>query len=87
MIFPRGHDCIQATNGLPETFGGLMLGAAEEAGHFSVGGGEQTEGSENTITAPVLPTAPPTVGEHLRAIDQALGYIRAKGIAIDGLSI
>lgn len=147
VIFPKGHDCIQATNGLPETFGGLMLGAAEEAGRFSGGGGEQTERSENTMTAPALPTAPPTVrpgepiylhgplygaapsasiapedlsqiaplygsqkasigllldlgeeghmlttvshlaGEHLRAIDRALGYIRAKRIAVDGLGI
>ena len=143
VIFPRGHDCIRAMPGLPEEFGGLRVGAAVEAGHFSLGDAEQTEGNRGTIPTPAPPTvqpgeaiylhgplygaAPPAniapedlkhiaplydsqkasigllldlgeeghmlstvshlAGEHVRAIDQAMGYIRAKGIAVDGLGI
>ena len=58
VIFPKGYKCIEALNQLPEEFGGLMVGVAEEAGRFSLADTEQQrEGRKITVPA----AAPPIV--------------------------
>lgn len=58
VIFPKGYKCLEALNQLPEEFGGLMVGLAEEAGRFSLADtGQQPEGRKITVPA----AAPPIV--------------------------